>query len=257
LVVGETNGTGDEKPSTEGLPMVEAPTLTQPQPTYSMSSADVTPRRFYNSVGMNPRMVRFYLVEKGIDLPRQEVDLLGAENRRSEYLQINPAGQLPALELSDGSFITETAAIMEYLEELHPEPPLIGSNASERAITRMWWRRVEIGICRPMVLAFYYGAGLGLFKTRIKCYPEQVEAQKEIARTGMRWLDGVMNEPWLAGDRFTVADICLYAYIDQLSSVGQAIPDDLERLKAWFNRVGERPGAEPSLSKELPMGMRC
>ena len=237
--------------------MVEAPTLTQPQPTHARASDEVTPRRFYNSVGMNPRMVRFYLVEKGIDLPRQEVDLLGAENRRSEYLQRNPAGQLPALELSDGTFISETAAIMEYLEELYPEPALIGSNAEERAVTRMWWRRVEIGICRPMVLGFYYGEGLELFKTRIKTYPEQADAQKEIARTGMRWLDGVMNAPWLAGDRFTVADICLYSYIDQLRSVGQAIPDDLARLRAWFDRVGERPGAEPSLSKELPMGMRC
>jgi glutathione S-transferase len=237
--------------------MVEIVTLVEPQPTYSQESGEVTPRRLFNSVGMNPRMVRFYLVEKAIDLPRQEVDLLGAENRRSEYLQMNPAGQLPALELSDGTFIGETAAIMEYLEELHPELPLIGSNAEERAITRMWWRRVEIGICRPMVLGFYYAEGLGLFKTRIKCYPEQAEAQKEIARTGMRWLDGAMNEPWLAGDRFTTADICLYSYIDQLSSVGQAIPADLPRLNAWFRRVGERPAADASLSKELPMGMRC
>lgn len=237
--------------------MVEAPTLTQPQPTSSQRSDEVIPRRFYNSVGMNPRMVRFYLAEKHIDLPRQEIDLLGAENRRAEYLHVNPAGQLPALELSDGAVISETAAIIEYLEELHPEPPLIGSNPEERAITRMWWRRVEIGICRPMVLGFYYAEGLELFKTRIKCYPEQAEVQKEIARTGMRWLDSVMNEPWLAGDRFTAADICLYSYIDQLSSVGQAIPDDLGRLNAWFRRVGERPGAEPSLSKELPMGMRC
>ena len=237
--------------------MTEAPTLTQPQPTYSELSSEVSPRRLYNSVEMTPRMVRFYLLEKRTDLPRQEVDLLGAGNRRGEYLQNNPAGQLPALELSDGTFISETAAIMEYLEELNPEPPLIGSTPEERAVTRMWWRRVEIGICRPMVLGFYYGEGLELFKTRIKCYPEQAEAQKEIARTGMRWLDGVMNEPWLAGDRFTVADICLYSYIDQLRSVGQAIPDDLARLRAWFDRVGERPGAEPSLSKELPMGMRC
>lgn len=237
--------------------MVEASTLTQPQPTDAQQFGEVVPRRLYNSVGMNPRMVRFYLAEKGIDVARQDVDLLGAENRRAEYLQINPAGQLPALELSDGTVIGETAAIIEYLEELHREPPLIGSNPEERAITRMWWRRVEIGICRPMVLGFYYAEGLELFKTRIQCYPEQADAQKEIARTGMRWLDGVMNEPWLVGERFTAADICLYSYIDQLSSVGQAIPDDLGRLKAWFGRVGERPGAEPSLSEVLPMGMRC
>src|SRR5579884_2261551 len=154
--------------SNGGPAMMESSTLTPPQPTYSQASGQATPVRFYNSVGMNPRMVRFYLIEKGIDLPRQEVDLLGAENRRSEYLQRNPEGQLPALELSDGTLISETAAIMEYLEELHPEPPLIGSTPEERAVTRMWWRRVEIGICRPMVLGFYYGEAIDIFESRFK-----------------------------------------------------------------------------------------
>jgi glutathione S-transferase len=189
-------------------------------------------------------------------VPRREVDILGAENRRDDYLQMNPAGQLPTLELSDGKFIAETAAIIEYLEELHPEPPLIGSTPEERATTRMWWRRVEIGICRPMVLGFYYSEAIDLFKTRFKCYPEQAEAQKEIARAGLRWLDGVMNAPWLAGERFTVADICLYCYIDQLCEVGQPIPGDLARVNAWFRHVGERRGADTSIWRERPMGMR-
>lgn len=236
--------------------MTEAPTLTHPRPNYSDVSQRLSPRRLFDSFGMNPRMVRFYLAEKGIDVPRQEIDILGAENRRSDYLERNPAGQLPTLELSDGTFIAETAAIIEYLEELHPEPPLIGSTPKERAITRMWWRRVEIGICRPMVLGFYYSEAIDLFKTRFKCYPEQAEAQKEIARTAMRWLDGIMHEPWLAGERFTVADICLYCYIDQLWDVGQPIPEDLSRLNAWFRRVGERRGAETSIWRERPMGMR-
>jgi len=236
--------------------MTEAPSLAQPQASYSGSSQAAAPQRLFDSFGMNPRIVRFYLAEKGIDVPRHEVDILGAENRQTEYLNLNPAGQLPTLELSDGTFIAETAAIIEYLEELHPEPVLIGSTAKERAITRMWWRRVEIGICQPMVRGFYYSEAIDLFKSRFKCYPEQGEAQKEIARTGMRWLNGVMNEPWLAGDRFTVADICLYCYIDQLCDVGQPIPEDLARLNAWFGKVGQRSGAEPSIWRERPMGMR-
>jgi glutathione S-transferase len=236
--------------------MTEAPTLAQTQSTYSPTSDQAAPRRLYDSFGMNPRIVRFYLAEKGIDVPRREVDILGAENRQSDYLEMNPAGQLPTLELSDGTFVAETAAIIEYLEELHPEPALVGSTAKERAITRMWWRRVEIGICQPMVRGFYYSEAIELFRSRFKCYPEQAEAQKEVARTGMRWLDGAMNEPWLSGERFTVADICLYCYIDQLCDVGQPLPHDLRRLDAWFERVGKRRGAEPSIWKERPMGMR-
>ncbi|HZU50939.1 MAG TPA: glutathione S-transferase family protein [Sphingomicrobium sp.] len=236
--------------------MTEASMLTQPQPTYTASSNEVTPRRLYDSFGMNPRIVRFYLAEKGIDLPRQEVDILGAENRRTDHLERNPAGQLPTLELSDGTFIAETAAIIEYLEELHPQPPLVGSTPEERAITRMWWRRVEIGICRPMVLGFYYGEAIDIFESRFKCYPEQADAQKEIARTGTRWLDGAMNKPWLAGDRFTAADICLYCYIDQLCDVGQPIAPDLRNVNDWFDRVGKRSAAKRSIWRDRPMGMR-
>ncbi|MEO0720028.1 MAG: glutathione S-transferase N-terminal domain-containing protein, partial [Pseudomonadota bacterium] len=96
--------------------------------------------KLFDSFGMNPRTIRFYLLEKGIDIPRQEVDILGAENRQADYLQLNPAGQTPALELDDGRVISETYAICEYLEEKYPAPSLIGTTPEERAETRMWWR---------------------------------------------------------------------------------------------------------------------
>jgi glutathione S-transferase len=211
---------------------------------------------FYDSFGMNPRTIRFYLLEKGMTIPRQEVDILSAENRKPDYLALNPAGQTPALGLDDGSIVSETVAIIEYLEEKNPSPPLIGSTAEERAITRMWWRRVELNICHPMVQGFYYAEGLELFKTRIRCLPEAADGVKERARDGMRWIDGLLTENWLARNRFTVADICLYCYIDQLCDVGQPIPDDCTQLKAWFKRVGSRPAAEASIWKERPMGMR-
>ena len=212
--------------------------------------------QLYDSFGMNPRTIRFYLIEKGIDLPRREVNILAAENRQAEFLKRNPAGQTPALELDDGTVIAETVAICEYLEERHPSPPLIGSTAEERAATRMWWRRGEQQVCHPMVQGFYYAEGLELFKTRIRCLPEAAEGVKERARDGMRWINGVLTGEWLAGDRFTVADICLYCYIDQLCEAGQPIPDDCDKLKAWFTRVGARPAAEASIWKERPMGMR-
>jgi glutathione S-transferase len=212
--------------------------------------------QLFDSFGMNPRTVRFYLLEKGIDLPRHEVNILAADNRKAEFLKLNPAGQTPALALDDGSIISETVAIMEYLEEKHPSPALIGDTSEERAKTRMWWRRAEINVCHPMVQGFYYAEGLELFKTRIRCLPEAADGMKERARDGMRWIDGLLTGEWLTGNRFTVADICLYCYIDQLCDAGQPIPSESKNLLAWFKRVGARPAAEPSIWKERPMGMR-
>ena len=236
------------------------------QPTDTLvAAADVQPKpaaessnlsQVYDSFGMNPRTLRFFLLEKGLEVPRREMDILGAENRQPAYLKVNPAGQLPALELSDGTIISETPAICEYVEELFPTPSLIGQTAEERAVTRMWWRRVELNICVPMVQGFYYSEALDLFESRFRCLPEAAKGLKEKARDGMRWVDGLMEGDWLAGDRFTAADICLYCYIDQLCEMGQAIPDDCRNLQAWFKRVGARPAAERSIWKDRPMGMR-
>ena len=227
------------------------------QATRTAGGGGAEPARLYDSLGMNPRTVRFFLLEKGIDLQRHEVDLLGAENRQPDYLRLNPAGQTPALELADGTIISEVPAICELLEEIHPEPPLIGRTAKERAVTRMWWRRVELNIGLPMVHGFYFSEALELFRSRTRCLPEAADGLKERGRDGMRWINGLIERDWLAGDRFTVADICLYCYIDQLCEVGQPIPEDCTTLKRWFDRVGSRPAAEPSIWKERPMGMRC
>ena len=228
------------------MAMLEAET--RPPGTATMTVLD--------SFGMNPRTLRFFLLEKELQLPRRELDILGAENRREDYLKLNPAGQTPAIELPDGTILAETPAICEYLEELHPEPPLIGRTPEERAITRMWWRRVELNICVPMVQGFYFAEALDLFRDRTRCLPDAAEGLKERARDGMRWLERLIEGPWIAGQRFTVADICLYCYIDQLCEVGQPIPDGCPKLSAWFQRVGERPAAEGSIWSERPMGMR-
>lgn len=211
----------------------------------------------YDSFGMNPRTIRFFLAEKGIDLPRIEVDILNAENRQGDFLNKNPSGQTPLLMLADGTPLAETYAICEYLEDLYPAVPLIGSTREEKAVTRMWWRRAELTICHPMVQGFYYAEGYELFKDRIYCIPSAADQLKEKARAGMAWLDGVMGaRAYLAGERFTVADICLYCYIDQLRSVGQPIPKGLKTLQAWFDRVTKRPAADASVWKDQPMGMR-
>ena len=212
--------------------------------------------KFYDSFGMNPRIVRFFLLEKSVELDREEVDIFTLENRREPYLSRNPSGQTPLLELDDGTCLAETGAICEYLEEKHPQPPLIGSTPEERAVARMWWRRVEINICLPMLYGFYFGEGLEIFRERTHCLPEAAEGMKERGRRGMLWLDPLLKDgKWLAGDRFTVADICLYTYIDALKGIGQPIPDGCSKLQAWFTRVGLRPAAGPSVLQELPMGL--
>ena len=99
--------------------------------------------KLLNSFGPNPRMVRMFMSEKGIELESVEHDLMAAENRKAPYTDKNPGGQMPALELDDGSVLAETVVICDYLEELHPNPPLIGASAQERAEARMWNRRVE------------------------------------------------------------------------------------------------------------------
>ncbi len=110
--------------------------------------------KLLNSMGPNPRMVRMFMIEKGIELETLEHDILGAENRKSPYTDKNPGGQMPALELDDGSVLAETVVICEYLEELHPSPALIGTTAQERAETRMWTRRVEQKITENMYNGF-------------------------------------------------------------------------------------------------------
>src|ERR1700689_4895966 len=99
----------------------------------------------YNSIGPNPRVVRMFMAERGIEIPKTEVDLRGGENRRPPFLAKNPAGQSPALELDDGTVLAEITAICEYLDEIAPGPSLIGSTPKERAETRMGSRRIDLG----------------------------------------------------------------------------------------------------------------
>lgn len=210
------------------------------------------PVRLFDSFGLLPRMVRFFLLEKALDIPRFEIDMLLGENREEEYLKLNPSGQTPALELEDGSVLAEAPAICEYVEEACPERPLIGDTAVSRAVTRMWWRRVEMNICQPMILGFYFGEGLEMFRARMRCIPQAAHGMKERARDGMRWLDGLLTGEWIAGSSFTIADICLYPYVDELADKGQPIPEDCVRLKRWFDDVSRRPAADMSLWRWNP-----
>ena len=204
--------------------------------------------KLYNSLGPNPRLVRIFLQEKGIDLAMEELDIMGGENRQAAYVEKNPGGQMPALELDDGRVLGETVAICEYLEEKHPEPALIGTTPEERAETRMWTRRIEWKIIQPLTDGFRFAEGLPMFKERMHAIPQAADDLKAIAREGLAWLDGLWGaRSFIVGDRFSLADIVLYSFLDFGAGVGQGVDPALKNVGAWLERVGQRPSAEASL----------
>jgi len=200
--------------------------------------------KFYNSLGPNPHVVRMFAAERGIKLDMAEVDIMGAENRQAPYLEKNPAGQLPCLELDDGSYLSEIIPICEYLDEISPGESLIGSTPEERARTRMWTRRVDLNICEPMANGFRFSEGLQLFKDRIVTRPEAAEGLKAIAQDRLRWLDGqIAGRSFLCGDEPTLADILLFCFLQFGANVGQPLNPENRNVQAWFDRMKARPSA--------------
>lgn len=205
-----------------------------------------------------PRTVRMYLAEKDLAMAMRQVDVFAGENRRPPYLAHNPAGQTPALLLDGGTCIAESVAIMEYLEELHPAPALIGSTAGQRAETRQWQRRVELNITENIHNAYHYAEGLARFRDRIPVEPAAADGLKRVARDRIAWLDGMLEgRTFLVGDRFTIADIWLYVWLDFGDSVGQPFDRALANIAPWFARVSARPSAAASLHPDCrPGGVR-
>ena len=201
--------------------------------------------KLYNSVGPNPRMVRMFMAEKGFEVPKVDVDLRGGENRREPYLSVNPSGQMPALELDDGTVLAEITAICEYVDEKKKDTPsLIGDTPEERARTRMWTRRIDLNICEPGANGFRFAEGLKLFQNRIRCIPEAADGLKATARDKLAWLDKLMGtKPFVGGDKLTMADILLFAFLDFSKGVGQPLDPANKNLTAWFERMKARPSA--------------
>jgi len=203
--------------------------------------------KLFNSIGPNPRVVKMFLAEKGLNIPLEEVDLKGGANRQEEYLKVNPAGQLPALQLDNGDIISEITTICEYLEETNASPVLIGSTAEERAETRMWVRRIDLGICEPLSNGFRYAEGLPMFQSRMRCLPEAADGLKACAQDKIKWIDAQLEgKEWIAGDRFSLADILLFSFLDFGVVVGQSLDAGNKNVAAWFDRVNARPSAAAS-----------
>ena len=191
----------------------------------------------------NPRRVRIYLAEKGIDVPRREIALMEGEHRSPEYLAKYPAGQIPALELDDGRVIGETIAICRYFEALHPEPPLFGVDPADAAEIEMWIRRIEFGL--GMAIRHIW---VHTHPITARLVPHQYkdfgESNREVADRAMRFIDKTLQtRDWLAGD-FSMADITLLTLIDFGIFIGLPIPDDCNALKDWHCRISARPSAQ-------------
>lgn len=203
--------------------------------------------KLYDSIGPNPRVVKMFMAEKGIDIPRVTVDLMAGENRQAAHVARNPGGQMPTLELDDGSYLAEVTAICEYLEEKHPKPVLVGATPEERAMTRMWTRRIDLYIVEPMLTGFRGAEGQALFKDRMRLIPHASADLKTLAQEKITWLDGLIaGRDFVVGSSLTLADILLYCTLDFGATVGQPLNRDNKNIVEWFARVKARPSAEAS-----------
>ncbi|MFC7474104.1 glutathione S-transferase family protein [Dankookia sp. GCM10030260] len=198
----------------------------------------------YDSIGPNPRVVRMFMAERGIELPKATIDLRGGENRQPAYLAKNPAGQMPCLELDDGSILAEITAICEYLDEITPGESLIGATPQQRAECRMWCRRIDLNILEPMTNGFRFSQGLKLFQNRIRCIPQAADELKLTAQEKLAWLDGlIQGREFVCGDRLTLADILLFCFLDFGAQVGQPVNPALTAVTGLVERMKARPSA--------------
>jgi len=200
--------------------------------------------KIYNSpTAPNPRRVRVFLAEKGVQVPYEDVDIGKAVNRQPEFRKKNPMAGVPVLELDDGTCIAESVAICRYFEELHPEPNLFGVSAKERAQVDMWNRRMEFNLLQPIADTFRQRHEF--FKGRIRQVPEYADIQRLNAEDSLKWLDGELaNRKFIAGDRFTIADITAMIAVDfgRVSKIG--IQPDQKNLARWHAEVSARPSAK-------------
>ena len=200
---------------------------------------------FYDSPNPapNPRRVRMFVAEKGIDLPTQSVSIVAREQKVPDYLAVNPLGQTPALQLDDGSVLTESVAICRYLEALHPQPALFGTTPETIGAIEMWIRRVELIVMAP-VGAVWVHTHPFTARLPIQRFSDYGEAQRPRAEAAMAMCDRALADtPFLAGDGFSMADIVLLSVVDFAGFIGIAMPGELAHLHNWHARVSARPSA--------------
>jgi glutathione S-transferase len=194
--------------------------------------------KLYDSIGPNPHVVRMFIAELGLDIEKEEVDLMGGENRQAEHLSRNPSGQMPTLELDDGSFLAEITVICEYLDEINGHSDLIGKTPQERAETKMWVRRIDLQIIEPLTNGFRSAEGYEFFKERLHLIPQAADDLKAIAQERLAWLDQQLEgKEFICGDRLTLADIMLYCFLNFGATVGQPINEGNKNISALYAKL--------------------
>jgi glutathione S-transferase len=185
-----------------------------------------------------------FLAEKGASLPLVEVSIMTGDIKKPDHLARDPLGQLPTLELDDGTFLSETVAICRYLESLHPSPPMFGRNALETARIDMLTRRVEFQIGTPAGM-FWRHAHPFTARVVVPQYTEFGESNRAHYERGLAWIDRELaGRDFVAGADYTIADICLLSMVDFADWIGLKVPENLANLRAWHARVSERPSAK-------------
>jgi glutathione S-transferase len=166
------------------------------------------------------------------------------EHRTAEFMEKNPLGALPVLEFDDGTYLTESVAICRYFEGVYPTPPLMGVDPRDIAFVEMWNRRTELEIFHP--IANFVQHSHPMFKDQIKQIPEFAEMQRDHGLKRIEWLDSILAQrPFVAGDRYTIADITAQVALDAaLNFAGLKLPDGVRHVKRWHEAVSSRPSAK-------------
>lgn len=194
------------------------------------------------SLAPNPRKVRVYLAEKGITIPTESIDIMSGANRSPEFLAKNPLGGLPVLELDDGTHLTESLAIMQYLEDLHPAPPMVGTTPLERARVRELERICELGVLGRVGTIFQNTSPF--FAGRVQQSPEAAETARGLLTNGLKVVDAkIGSHPFAAGDRPTIADCTLFAALEFAAFAQIPIDPTYRNVRRWHEAFKQRPSA--------------
>ncbi|MEL6583469.1 MAG: glutathione S-transferase [Pseudomonadota bacterium] len=205
--------------------------------------ANPAPKMLYDSPrAPNPRRVRMFLAEKGITLPTTDINIMDGSQFSAEYTQKIGTFRVPALELNDGQILTETTAICRYLEALHPTPNLLGETALEQAQMEMWSRRIEFELMLPIAFVLRHSNPAMAVMESPQC-PEWAEVNLPKVHKAIAWLETVLQRTaFIAGGRFTMADITALVSVEFMRTIRTPIPDENTATLAWLEQMRARPG---------------